>query len=121
MKVNRIVFAGLALLLAGAVNTPRGFAQGRRGGGGGEEDQAQGRRGGGQQNAAQQTTTQGAGATAPRLPAPEDNISVTHHTANIGGQQITYTATAGTWVLKGDDGTALATVFLRRVHERWRG
>jgi carboxypeptidase C (cathepsin A) len=111
MKVNRLVFAGLAMALASAAITPFSFAQGRRGGGGEEVDQTQGRRGGGQQNAAQQPAQTAAGATAPRLPAPEDNISVTHHTANIGGQQITYTATAGTWVLKGDDGTALATVF----------
>ena len=31
---------------------------------------------------------------------PEDNISVTHHTATINGEEIRYTATTGTLVLK---------------------
>jgi len=112
MKVNRIVVAALACVLAGALGAPQGFAQGRRGGATGDEiDSAQqGRRGGG----AQQTVTQGpanANATTPRGPAPEDKTVVTHHTARIGGQQIAYTATTGTIVLKSDEGTALASVF----------
>lgn len=112
MKVKKVAFSGLALLLACALAAPRGLAQGRRGGAGGDEfDQPQGRRGGGGQQAAAQQPQQGAAATAPRGPAPEDKISVTHHSAKIGGQQINYTATAGTWVLKADDGTALANVF----------
>ncbi|HEY1860416.1 MAG TPA: hypothetical protein VGG61_08685, partial [Gemmataceae bacterium] len=45
-----------------------------------------------------------------KLP-PEEKSSVTHHTARIGGQQIAYTATAATYVIKADDGTPKATMF----------
>jgi carboxypeptidase C (cathepsin A) len=45
-----------------------------------------------------------------KLP-PEEKSSVTHHTAKIGGQQIAYTATAATYVIKADDGTPKATMF----------
>ena len=44
-------------------------------------------------------------------PPPEEKTSVTHHSARIGGQQINYTATAGTYVIKTDDGTPKATFF----------
>ena len=44
-------------------------------------------------------------------PPPEEKTSVTHYSARIGGQQITYTATAGTYVVKTDDGTPKATFF----------
>ena len=110
MKANRVAIAGLTLLLAGALSAPGGYSQGRRGDtatGDPNQDQS-GRRGGGQQAAQQQGTPP---SGAPRGPAPEDKLSVTHHTARVGGQQITYTATAGTYVLKADDGTALAGVF----------
>ena len=33
-------------------------------------------------------------------PTPEDNLSVTHHSVTINGEEIRYTATAGTLVLK---------------------
>ena len=46
-----------------------------------------------------------------RAPAPEEKNSVTHHTARVGGQQINYTATAATYVIRADDGTAKATMF----------
>ena len=36
---------------------------------------------------------------------------MTHHKARIGGQQISYTATAGTYNIKSDDGTPKATFF----------
>ncbi len=36
---------------------------------------------------------------------------MTHHSARIGGQQITYTATAATYIIKADDGTPKATFF----------
>ncbi len=45
------------------------------------------------------------------LPPPEEKSSVTHHSAKIGGQQITYTATAATYVIKADDGSPKATMF----------
>lgn len=46
-----------------------------------------------------------------RAPAPEEKSSVTHHSARIGGQQINYTATAATYIIRADDGTAKATMF----------
>ncbi|HEY6305638.1 MAG TPA: peptidase S10 [Candidatus Angelobacter sp.] len=57
--------------------------------------------------------TPGEGGQAQRRPAPppEEKTSVTHHSAKIGGQQINYTATAGTSVIKADDGTPKATMF----------
>jgi carboxypeptidase C (cathepsin A) len=46
-----------------------------------------------------------------KLPPPEEKTSVTHHTARIGGQQVDYTATAATYVIKADDGTPKAVMF----------
>src|SRR5215472_7001843 len=46
----------------------------------------------------------------PPLP-PEEKSSVTHHSARIAGQQISYTATAANYVIKADDGTPKATMF----------
>lgn len=53
------------------------------------------------------------GQTQPprRGPAPEEKLVVTHHSARIGGQQINYTATAGTYVIKAEDDTPKATFF----------
>jgi carboxypeptidase C (cathepsin A) len=51
----------------------------------------------------------------PPAPAPpakiEEKISKTQHKATIGGQEIAYTATAGTMVLKKEDGTPTASLF----------
>ncbi len=44
-------------------------------------------------------------------PPPEEKSSVTKHSVRIGGQQINYTATAATYVIKADDGTPKATFF----------
>lgn len=44
-------------------------------------------------------------------PEPVDKTSVTHHSAQIGGQEIRYTATAGTLVLKEDNGKPKASIF----------
>jgi carboxypeptidase C (cathepsin A) len=46
-----------------------------------------------------------------REPPVEEKTSVTHHSARIGGQQISYTATAATYVIRADDGSAKATMF----------
>jgi len=46
-----------------------------------------------------------------KLPPPEEKTSVTQHSARVGGQQINYTATAATYVIKADDGTPKATMF----------
>jgi len=41
----------------------------------------------------------------------KDNLSTTRHTATIGGNKLTYDATAGTLVLKDEDGKAKASIF----------
>jgi len=46
-----------------------------------------------------------------KKPAPEEKSIQTKHTARIGGQEIKYTATAGTMLLKLEDGTPKASVF----------
>src|SRR5271170_1284732 len=43
--------------------------------------------------------------------APEEKSSVTKHSVRIGGQEIKYTATAGTILLKTEDGTPKASIF----------
>jgi carboxypeptidase C (cathepsin A) len=45
------------------------------------------------------------------LPPPEEKTSITKHTARVSGQQISYTATAATYVIKADDGTPKASMF----------
>ena len=50
-------------------------------------------------------------APAHRAPPPEEKTSVTRHTARVGGQQISYTATTGTYVMKAEDGTPKASFF----------
>src|SRR5271168_2615389 len=42
---------------------------------------------------------------------PEDKVVQTKHTARIGGQEIKYTATTGTLVMKTEEGDPKATVF----------
>src|SRR5260370_16458215 len=42
---------------------------------------------------------------------PEEKVVQTKHSIRIGGQEIKYTATAGTILLKLEDGTPKATVF----------
>ncbi|HEX5439004.1 MAG TPA: hypothetical protein VFW98_17765 [Gemmatimonadaceae bacterium] len=49
-------------------------------------------------------------AEAPRL-APKDSVVVTHHSAHVGGQEINYTATTGTLVVKDDSGHPKASFF----------
>ncbi len=50
---------------------------------------------------------------APSAPPPkvEEKTSVTSHSIQIGGQTINYTATAGTLVLRKEDGTPTASMF----------
>lgn len=43
--------------------------------------------------------------------APEDKSVMTKHSVRIGGQEVKYTATAGTMVLKLEDGTPKANIF----------
>lgn len=42
---------------------------------------------------------------------PEEKSSITHHRAQVGGEEIAYTATAADYVIKADDGTPKATFF----------
>ncbi|HZU21500.1 MAG TPA: hypothetical protein VE998_01635, partial [Terriglobales bacterium] len=42
--------------------------------------------------------------------APEQSV-ITHHTARIGGQTVTYTANAATYIIRDDSGTPKATMF----------
>ncbi|HLJ47582.1 MAG TPA: hypothetical protein VKU01_16315 [Bryobacteraceae bacterium] len=56
-----------------------------------------------------QEPAQGQQARQRALP-PEKSV-VTHHTARIGGQQISYTATAATYIIKSDDDTPKASFF----------
>src|SRR5215471_12648917 len=51
------------------------------------------------------------GSEQRREPPAEEKTSVTHHSARIGGQQIGYTATAATYVIRADDGSPKATMF----------
>ena len=49
---------------------------------------------------------------APRSgPPPEEKTSVSKHSARIGGQTVNYTATAGTYVVRDDNGVAKASFF----------
>src|SRR5580692_4937680 len=99
--MNRIRFAAVcaALLAVAAV----GAAQGRGGGRGGQNAQ---------QNApAAATPAPATGQQTPRLPPPEEKSVVTHHKSTVGGQQISYTATAGNYVIKDDAGNPKASFF----------
>lgn len=73
--------------------------------------QAQGR--GGQGNRPPENPPNGAppAAATPPAPPPVDTISKTQHQITIGGKQISYTATAGTLVVKKDDGKPWASMF----------
>jgi carboxypeptidase C (cathepsin A) len=44
-------------------------------------------------------------------PLPEEKTSVTHHKARVGGQEISYTATAATYVVRNDESEPKATIF----------
>ena len=47
----------------------------------------------------------------PESKAPVDRSSVTRHSLNLGGQALAYTATAGSLVIKAEDGTPRASIF----------
>src|SRR5580692_244992 len=58
-----------------------------------------------------QQAEQGQAQQAHHGPPPEEKTSVTHHSAHVGGQQINYTATAGNYIVKAEDGTPKASFF----------
>jgi carboxypeptidase C (cathepsin A) len=100
MRMSRIVGAGITVPLAVCITLAQGNPQ-RTGRLPGEQ----------QQPPPQQTQQTDQGQQQRRLPPPEEKSSVTHHSARVGGQQINYTATAATYVIKADDGSPKATFF----------
>jgi carboxypeptidase C (cathepsin A) len=98
MTMSRIVAAGMTIAL-GVCTT---LAQGNPQRPGRAEQQQQ------QQQQPPQQADQG---QQRRVPPPEEKSSVTHHSARIGGQQINYTATAATYIIKADDGSPKASFF----------
>src|SRR5262245_30403173 len=73
--------------------------------------QRTGRFPGEQSQQTQQSQQSEPGQQQRRAPLPEEKTSVTHHSARIGGQQINYTATAATYIIKADDGSPKASFF----------
>lgn len=51
------------------------------------------------------------GTAAVRRTLPDEKSSVTHHKSRVGGQEIGYTATAATYIVKAGDGTPKASFF----------
>ncbi|MFN0107724.1 MAG: S10 family peptidase [Blastocatellia bacterium] len=75
------------------------------------EAQQRGGRGGAGQQTQTAPPTAGQTATARPMAQPEEKSSVTKGSVRIRGQQVNYTATAATYVIKADDGTPKATFF----------
>ena len=111
MNAKKLFGAALAAILCAGV----AGAQGRRGNPDDQQQNPGGRRGGNpaaaQQAQQQPQTSANAQEQQRRLPPPEEKQSVTHHTARVGGQTINYTATAGTYVIKDDEGNPKTTFF----------
>jgi carboxypeptidase C (cathepsin A) len=72
---------------------------------------AQGRGGRGNQNPNAAPAAPNPATQVRTGPAPEEHSTISKHKARIGGQEISYTATAGTYVIKSDDGTPKASMF----------
>src|SRR5215469_13740372 len=89
MRLNRTIFAAYAALFFAVSVSAQGNPQRP-----GRPEMAGGQTQGGQE---------GAKGAEKHLPPPEEKSSVTHHTVRIGGQEINYTATAATYVIKADD------------------
>ncbi len=101
MRSSRILTLGMTIALTAVV------AQAQV-----DPTQQRGNRGrGATEQQTPQTTAPAAAAQQRPAPPPEEKSSVTHHSAKIGGQQISYTATAATYVIKADDGSPKATFF----------
>jgi len=97
--MNRIFAVGVIILLAVCLALAQGNPQRGARFPGAEQQQ--------QQQQPQQTEQ----GQQRRGPPPEEKTSVTHHSARIGGQQINYTATAATYIIKADDSSPKATFF----------
>jgi carboxypeptidase C (cathepsin A) len=72
---------------------------------------AQGRGGRGNQNPNAAPAAPNPATQVRTGPAPEEHSTISKHKARVGGQEISYTATAGTYVIKSDDGTPKASMF----------
>ena len=100
MNLNRIAL----IAVAGLVSATTALAQG---------NPERSRRETGFQQRAETPQAQSTEEKKPEhhLLPPVEKSSVTHHSARIGGQEINYTATAGTYVIKDDQGNPKATFF----------
>lgn len=67
----------------------------------------------GEESVAAKAPEKGKGDGVPRYepPKPEEKLVTTHHKAVIGGKEVSYTATAGTLLLKEEDGKPKASIF----------
>lgn len=101
MKANHIAVATIGIFLFSFTAT----AQQQRRRPGGEPPNVM------MQQQQPQEPDNGQAAHHPPPPPPVEKSSVTHHSARIGGEEINYTATAATYVIKDDAGNPKATFF----------
>ncbi len=97
MRRNGWIFLGLVFWLAGSVIAQVDAPQ-------------RGQRGRGAFDQPPQATPAPPAQPKAGVPA-EERSSVTHHSIRFGGQQLSYTATAATYVIKSDDGAPKAVFF----------
>jgi carboxypeptidase C (cathepsin A) len=103
MRINLAILAGLATFLAAGTAAAQGNPQRP-----GRAEMAPGQPG---QPPQSQQPEGGKAPEQRHLPPPEEKSSATHHSARVAGQEINYTATAATYVIKSDDGTPKAVFF----------
>ena len=99
MRLSRILALAITIALAAGVVHAQG------------DPTQRGQRARGEQQQPQTAPPAAAAGQQRPTPPPEEKSSVTRHSAKIGGQQINYTATAATYVIKADDGSPKATFF----------
>jgi carboxypeptidase C (cathepsin A) len=97
--MKRTIAVGLTLLLTAGTALAQGNTQ------------RTGRFPGGEQPPQQPAAPQTPQGEQRRAPLPEEKSSVSKGSVRIGGQQINYTATAATYIIKADDGTPKASFF----------
>ena len=101
MKIDQIAGVFLVVILAAIFSTNAAAQQ----------FNPQGRGGRGGQQAQAPTSAPAEASQQTRRPPPEEKTSITHHKGRIGGQDLDYTATAGNYVIKADDGTPKVSMF----------
>ncbi|HEV2287732.1 MAG TPA: hypothetical protein VGR81_02135 [Candidatus Acidoferrales bacterium] len=102
MEMNRLIVGAIVVLFASTTAVAQ-QPQRRRAGYLGQQQMEQMQRRGEQQGDQQ--------PGHPMPPPPVEKSSVTHHSARVGGEEINYTATAATYVIKDDAGNPKATFF----------